>query len=686
MANKISEQQASVFRLSAIIYANNNYQISPIQLHKKVVEDALYQIDKADGVSIEYLADYIENTYLITFTENELNTVLLHPKFTDVFIRISCAGQTLFALSDGRRSRIDAHKAKTLQDFIADYLAMNKLPDDNAVAINRYLYEVFTTNVDSFSRMLEAKNVKSLTEHHSPKDEENDLINGFLDWDNDEKNVAIFNLASYALEYCMLTSKKESSVKADSLKHKIFYLDTNILYRAIGVDGNDRKQRTLSFFKKMISSDNELRISRLTWEEYEGSMKQYMKRLRKSESPAVHSKVYTEFVTYDSIFTFYRQWAGDRKNPATSTVDYFQTMLEASVKTLLEDYKIKIEQLCPFDIKEAHDVLNDMASEIKSKSLNKWFDSAYTDACNVMWVEKSRGVGEQSIFSTKTFLLSSDWGLFNWDSKQYSKKAPIVLLPSQWLSLLLRYVSRSNDDFKSFVCFLNIQPKEGVLSAEEIASILEGISEMTTDLQQQRHLLDTIIENDFKKGANGMNSGQLKSFGKKEANRLLQKKISAVEKDNRQMRETIETLKTEIQIQKGETERLSNAASEVDKLKTSMAQMQSELFKKEKANTENDTEIQSLNERLSKANGTIKRYQDIGCIILWVLWILFLAALVVWFFCSTTVSDNWMGSLLTWIESLNATQQYVARGSLLLVISVILIPSVLALIKKVRNL
>lgn len=50
---------ANIFRLSAILYASNNYQISPVQLHKKIIEDALYTNNSTNGISIESLAQYI---------------------------------------------------------------------------------------------------------------------------------------------------------------------------------------------------------------------------------------------------------------------------------------------------------------------------------------------------------------------------------------------------------------------------------------------------------------------------------------------------------------------------------------------------------------------------------------------------------------------------------------------------
>lgn len=47
-----AQQQANVFRMLATLFANNNYQISPVQLHRKVIEDALFIMNNEDGVTL----------------------------------------------------------------------------------------------------------------------------------------------------------------------------------------------------------------------------------------------------------------------------------------------------------------------------------------------------------------------------------------------------------------------------------------------------------------------------------------------------------------------------------------------------------------------------------------------------------------------------------------------------------
>ena len=640
-----AQQKANVFRMSATLFANNNYQISPMQLHRRIVEDALFVMNDEEGATVGALSDYIEEAYFFSFDESELQKVLHEPKFKDIFEwRSGAETDTRYTLTRERRETLRQRETKTLNDFIAEYLALNNLPVSNTDAIYQYLYGVFTTNVDSFKRMLEAKNVKELTAHYTPEDKDIDVINGFLDWDNEQKNIAIFNLASYALEFCLLTSKKDSNLKLDSLKHKTFFLDTNILYRAVGINGDDRKLRTLSFLRKLKESDDEIKISRVTWEEYEGSLKSYIKRLRSSETPAIHSKVYTEYVTYDDMFRYYHRWASKRKN---STIDLFVDWINASMQALIDDFNIAVDNFTPYNPEKEKENLGEMAAKIMGFGKGKPFEVAMSDAQNITWVETNRKAGESTIFSTKSFLISSDRGLYVWDSKYHSKKTPIVVMPSQWLSLLLRYVARSKDDFRSFVCFLNIQDKEGELTSEQINAILVGISEMTDNVEQQKYFLETIIEREFKEGAGGKTNDQLRAIARNEAERLLQKQVDEMKEAHQKLKDSVGEMKQKFDVHKEEIDKkiqakdaqIEQANSKIEKLKGHIERLETVNKQQQEAassrESQKDQTIQQLREQLrieierNKFNSRRRRnitLKAIGVVIL--------IGLIVWFFFS----------------------------------------------------
>ena len=72
------------------------------------------------------------------------------------------------------------------------------------------------------------------------------------------------------------------------------------------------------------------------------------------------------------------------------------------------------------------------------------------------------------------------------------------MLPSQWLSIILRFLNRTNDDYKSFVNFLNLRSNEQAISGEKLQIILAGISEITADVETQRGLMNILVEIDLR--------------------------------------------------------------------------------------------------------------------------------------------------------------------------------------------
>ena len=82
------------------------------------------------------------------------------------------------------------------------------------------------------------------------------------------------------------------------------------------------------------------------------------------------------------------------------------------------------------------------------------------------------------------------------------------MLPSQWLSIILRFLNRTNDDYKSFVNFLNLRSNEQAISGEKLQIILAGISEITADVETQRGLMNILVENRFKDIIKGVNDDE----------------------------------------------------------------------------------------------------------------------------------------------------------------------------------
>lgn len=488
-----------LFRLAAILYADNNYEVSTQTIHKKVIESAL----SANGnqfVSIPSLCAKISELYELVFTEEDVLIVINNPK-NDGFELSTFNGERMIKLSLQRECVIASKiKDQTIDDYISEFEQLFHL--DAKDIIYKFLYELFNNDIQSFQRLTNIKkNAKECLykiDNHNYSEQEKEIINGFLQWDSPLKNKAIFDLSSYAIEYSILTNN--STISIQSLRNKQIYLDTNVIYRALGINGSSRESLTRTFLQKFNEVGEKLYISKHTETEFKDSIKFHIDNIEKFNTPRVSSKVYLETSVNEEIYNYYHKW---RTNKANSSTSLFLAHIYNLYDKFKVEYKITVENICPYnaDGEEVALQLQQMSSQILSKKaevdITTYEHSAYIDAQNILWIEHTRGRVCRSIHDANSFLISTDQTLRRWDYLR-NDDIPVVLLPSQWLSIVLRFLNRTNNDYKSFVSFLNLRNNEHVISGEQLQVVLAGIGEITADVETQKQLVEILVDNRFK--------------------------------------------------------------------------------------------------------------------------------------------------------------------------------------------
>lgn len=532
-----------LFRMSAILYArNNSNNISQKQIIRKIIEDALFQHASDKSVLLSKLVEFIMSNYAITLSAEEVIAVIKDNKFSDNFDYYEDDGFRV-SLKHKRRVTIQQENSnnKNLNDYIIDFINTNNFDNSKTEVIFRFLYGIFTTNLEGYKHLLKEKNIIKVDDV-SFNDEDKIIINKFLDWDDVGKNAAIFNLASFALEYCMLTNKKDALFELDNLKNKNLYIDSNIIFRSLGVNGEDRKIRTEQFLSKFGNVNQNLFITKETDTEIRETIDYYISKLNKAKTPAVNSKVFVEVVDIDGFYKFYHKW---KINRTDGSVGSFKIHLLAKYEEVLNRFKIQKDSIKPFKDEDVKDLLKDYESQILNQNEEKSYSAASVDAKNIIWMEHKRNGQNDDIYKTKYFFVSSDQHLRRWDFNRNANEVPIVMLPSQWLSMILRYMERTDDDYKSFVCFLNMKINHPSMSEEQLLYAIEGISEITSDITQQNHLIKSFIKEDFNNELQSLTNEELQEKAKAFAETEFDKQLKQLESDNDNKNKRIENLEQE---------------------------------------------------------------------------------------------------------------------------------------------
>lgn len=532
-----------LFRMSAILYArNNSNNISQKQIIRKIIEDALFHYESNKSVLSSKLIEFIISNYAITLSAEEVIAVIKDNKFSENFDYYEDDGFRV-SLKHKRRVTLEQENSnnKNLNDYIIDFVNINNLDESKIDVIFRFLYGIFTTNLEGYKHLLKEKNILKVDDL-SFNDGDKVIINKFLDWDDAGKNTAIFNLASFALEYCMLTNKKDALFELDNLKNKNLYIDSNIIFRSLGVNGEDRKIRTEQFLSKFGNVNQNLFITKETDTEIRETIDYYISKLNKAKTPAVNSKVFVEVVDIDGFYKFYHKW---KINRTDGSVGSFKIHLLAKYEEVLNRFNIQKDSIKPFKDEDIKDLLNDYESQILNCSEEKSYSAASIDAKNIIWMEHKRNGQNDDIYKTKYFFVSSDQHLRRWDFNRNANEVPIVMLPSQWLSMILRYMERTDDDYKSFVCFLNMKINRPSMSEEQLLYAIEGISEITSDITQQNHLIKSFIKEDFNNELQSLTNEELQEKAKAFAETEFDKQLKQLESENDSKNKRIETLEQE---------------------------------------------------------------------------------------------------------------------------------------------
>lgn len=533
-----------LFRLSAILYADNNYEVSPQTTHRKIIESALFE-NGNKFISIPDLCNYISNTYELVFSEDEILNVIRSPRNSGFELSLYKRAQVV-RLTDNRMDALHSKiKNKTIDDYIAEFEAIFNISAKEI--IYRFLYELFSNDVGSFQRLINAKKQTAnqyRINSQNYSESEKEIVNNFLNWEQPQKDKAIFDISSYAIEYSILTNKN-NSLSFQTLRNKQIYLDANVIYRALGINGASRETLTKTFLQKFNDVGEKLYISKFTDTEFKESIKFHIDNIRRFNNPRVSSSVYIENSINEEICNFYHKWRTGKVNGST---DLFLAYVYNLYDQFIGKFKIEIDRTCPYNLEneDTKSQLREMGSQIfeakRQQDSTAYENSAYIDAQNILWLETKRANKNSTIHETGYFLISSDQILRRWDYLR-NDNVPVVLLPSQWLSIVLRFLNRTNNDYKSFVNFLNLRGNEQAISGERLQIILAGISEITADPGTQRSLMNLLVENKFKNIINGEKDNEViyekaKLFAKSETD----KKIEELKQRQDELENTVNSM------------------------------------------------------------------------------------------------------------------------------------------------
>lgn len=430
---------------------------APSTLNKyvcKLAEATL--LDYPDGISLFDLNSFINAQFNLAFTEEEVKDAIARKGQNRILV-----SNGLYKLASTVRKKLEVQTTLSenlcniIQQFVGAFSVEMSVEDIYSLLL-RYFYYCFNSNVDNLLSLFENR-VSTDSSAFEATAEEISIINDFITWNNPQKDVLVYGLIATCYEYCMLTIKKDKILSAELFKGKRFYLDANIIFRMAGVNNEERKTVTQGFIDHCCRVGIELYCTSTTLDEVYrviAAQVEYIKGIAGHSMPVSCDKLeaLNPHTEVNDFYRIYYDWCREPVNKCGDYTSFSMYLLKLVHETLSQ---LKIKESSAFKVgKQAEQYSQQVTSLKKYKNTKRTWRhtstlSAETDITNIMDTLSWRSGTGNSIWQTNDFIVSADQLLIGWSNDAYSG-VPIVVLPSVWLSIILRFSGRTDDDYKSF--------------------------------------------------------------------------------------------------------------------------------------------------------------------------------------------------------------------------------------------
>lgn len=603
--------QKDIFRFAATLFSENSEIYSVAESQIQLIK-CIFTENSNEYLSVLEITNELLRIYKYHVPEDEIDLVI--KKHKKLFQFSTVESETVYRLTEKIYEETLTLQKNNIDSYINQFIEFSKIKDAEGCkeAIHQYLYELTTSNINSYRILLFGKSVQKFQESELSvnvnflNNEELRYVHDFIEWDNGEKNIALSNIVYSCLEYCMLVNgDKPNKLLVNSIRKRVVYLDTNILFRAIGINGQSRKQVVISFLKKCKQAKLKLIISHQTKMEFDDTISYYLSEIQQYPRGNIYPGAYEELSDY-KLFSYYEDWKNEHPD---LSLRFFELYIKSQYDLLIKDYDIKNDEKIPAEIYDSEDFKkkrNEYATAIsKAKQDVKaaFISEDYTyskrdihDATVINHIELLRDKAEEN---KDIFLVSSDKILRYWDMARTERDYPVVIYPSQLFLVLIKMCGRSEKDFDSFVSFINVKTSHNQITAEKANVILSGISSITEDIETQKLIVSTICDGEFQNVVN-------ESFADEE---LYQKVKSFsqryLEGELKEQKEAIEVLKESAIYQKEQIDLLKQT---VITQTSAIKEQQQEIDNKAQHDEEHKERICAFAEKKIKISFRLKWY------------------------------------------------------------------------------
>lgn len=509
--------------LRMAIMFGDNHSTTFITNLEKMIELVLNVKNPQPMLVSEIIAD-LSSGYNLNFTDIEVTQAIEGHRGGD---RIVCfnpsvkkVGERKYLLTQKAAESIDNKVAQISVAGIGEaFLTENPGIEIDAQVmeklIDRYFYRCFNSNATTIMQLLKQDYTDSVLLSDGDidaqfTDKEKEILNAFIYWENNDKDKFVYQMVSCCFDYCTMTARKDDAVYETVFKNKFFVLDTNIIFRVIGINRDSRKTVIDAFLKKCEEVGITLVVTNETREEIRNTINYNIDRIKDliSNSAPVQSHFVRECANTqinEDFYQFYYDWCTVEGHRSGDIESFRADLLKTADRVCV---RFKDVVFTTFDTvsKDKFEAYTQSLRDFKIAQRGyAREETVHTDVNNFMYVvgmnEKS---GASDFFALSYFHISADHPFCNWARSVRKGAIPEVVLPSVWYSIILHYAGRAadNDDYAAFTRFLNFSLSANDTDrSEKKTLLLQKVSRLNEPVDVKEEILFDVgqkLSSDYK--------------------------------------------------------------------------------------------------------------------------------------------------------------------------------------------
>lgn len=511
-----------LLRLSAILYVDstkiNNLNQDTVLI--KIVE-SIFVGNNNGELSAHDILSIIKNDYKMNFDEDQIlrlisnNTSFNHcnlNKFSDAnkkFALLNLKADYYKQLCiDAKPNHFEMIIGELYNQYKDKKGFIGHTRKSVSNIIHKYIYYLFAVNFDYF-RTLTDENTKldndfllelSRAKGYLPdKPDEIEIVNAFLSYEDSRKNRVVFDIATLAFEYCItIGSNVQGSLNTIDYLQKHFYLDTNVLFRALGMNGESRRQKILSFLSKCVENGQKLYVTDLTMKEFHETLDYNIHDLSLFSSELDIDVYESSSIGDKEILKHYLRIKKEKQiNP-----NQYRSLILEDFDSIVEKYAVTVadttELYTPENLKIINSFTDNLFKATEDSNNPKTIKRAKHDVANYFFLKKQNDTSSLTSKDTLYKFITSDSQLISWERNSLNLYKNICLKPTDWLAFLYRYISTTDDDFESFVGFLKLNShRKSTLDENTIRTIMNAVTHTSLSIDEQKRVIGETLNNEL---------------------------------------------------------------------------------------------------------------------------------------------------------------------------------------------